>query len=111
MLSTRVPPLVRAVLVALVFFTGATTVRPVAGWPGPQASGPPAAALPDRLGDAEYWKLVSDISEPGGYFRITDNYTSNEREVGPLATMLREAGVKGGVYIGVGPEQNFSYIA
>jgi hypothetical protein len=111
MLSTRVPRLVRAALVALVLVAGTATVRPVSGWPGPQASGPPAASLPDRLGDAEYWKLASDISEPGGYFRITDNYTSNEREVGPLATMLREAGVKGGVYIGVGPEQNFSYIA
>ena len=39
-------------------------------------------ALPTRLSDAEFWKLVSDISEPGGYFRITDNFTSNEREVG-----------------------------
>jgi hypothetical protein len=67
-------------------------------------------ALPTRLSDAEFWKLVSDISEPGGYFRITDNYTSNEREVGMLVTMLRERGVKGGVYMGVGPEQNFSYI-
>src|SRR4051812_35290249 len=70
-----------------------------------------APALPARLSDAEFWKLVSEISEPGGYFRITDNYTSNEREVGVVATMLRQTGVKGGVYLGVGPEQNFSYIA
>lgn len=71
----------------------------------------PASSLPERLGDAEFWKLVSDISEPGGYFRITDNYTSNEREVGRLFTMLRSQGPAGGVYLGVGPEQNFSYIA
>jgi hypothetical protein len=32
-------------------------------------------------------------------------------EVGELSTMLRTAGIKGGVYMGVGPEQNFSYIA
>jgi hypothetical protein len=69
------------------------------------------ASLPERLSDADYWKLETDISEPGGYFRITDNFTSNEREVGQVFTMLREAGVKGGVYLGVGPEQNFSYIA
>jgi hypothetical protein len=68
-------------------------------------------ALPDKLTDAEFWKLASDISEPGGYFRITDNYTSNEREVGTVFTLLRETGVKGGVYLGVGPEQNFTYIA
>ncbi|MEP7307175.1 MAG: hypothetical protein ABJA98_16810 [Acidobacteriota bacterium] len=70
-----------------------------------------ATALPERLSDQEFWTLISDISEPGGYFRITDNYTSNEREVGQLASMLRETGVQGGVYLGVGPEQNLSYIA
>ena len=69
------------------------------------------AGLPDKLSDAEFWKLVSDISEPGGFFRITDNYTSNEREVGTLFTMLREQKVRGGVYMGVGPEQNYSYMA
>ena len=69
------------------------------------------AAQPTRLSDAEFWKLVTDISEPGGYFRITDNFTSNEREVGQLFSMLRSSGVAGGVYMGVGPEQNFTYIA
>jgi hypothetical protein len=63
------------------------------------------------LSDADYWKLMSDISEPGGYFRIEDNYTSNEMEVGLLYTMLRTSGVSGDVYMGVGPEQNFTYIA
>lgn len=75
------------------------------------AQGPAAASLPARLSDAEFWKLVTNISEPGGFFRITDNYTSNESEVGRLFTMLRARGVRGGVYLGVGPEQNFSYIA
>jgi hypothetical protein len=70
-----------------------------------------ASALPDRLTDTEFWTLVSDISEPGGYFQIADNYTSNEREVGQLFTMLGERGVRGGVYLGVGPEQNFTYIS
>ena len=67
--------------------------------------------LPTALSDSAFWKLVTDISEPGGYFRITDNFTSNEMEVGELFTMLRTTGVSGGVYIGVGPEQNLSYIA
>jgi Flp pilus assembly protein TadD len=89
------------------------------GWPGfgfiisevelrrTAAARPP----PSRLSDSAFWKLVGDISEPGGYFRITDNFTSNEGEVGELSTMLRATGVSGGVYIGVGPEQNLSYIA
>jgi hypothetical protein len=81
--------------------------------PARVAAGPrvAAAALPDKLSDSDFWKLETDISEPGGYFRIADNFTSNEGEVGQVMTMLRESGVKGGVYIGVGPEQNFSYIA
>ena len=75
------------------------------------ATAPAQMTLPARLSDADFWALVSDISEPGAYFRITDNYTSNERQVGQLFTMLRTNGVRGGVYMGVGPEQNFSYIA
>ena len=70
-----------------------------------------ASRLPDRLSDAEFWSLVDSISEPGGYFRIPDNFTSNEREIGQLFTMLRENGTRGGVYMGVGPEQNLTYIS
>jgi hypothetical protein len=66
--------------------------------------------LPDRLTDAEFWTLVGTISEPGGYFQM-DNWTSNEMEVGRLFSMLRADGHTGGVYLGVGPEQNLSYIA
>jgi hypothetical protein len=71
----------------------------------------PSDALPTRLTDAEFWKLQADISEPGGYFQIRDNFTSNEMEVGALFTMLHESNVAGDVYVGVGPEQNFTYIA
>jgi len=99
----RIPPRARRLrAVALAAAVVTSAVLTAAALP---------AALPDRLSDDEFWKTISDISEPGGYFRITDNFTSNEREVGQLSTMLREAGIKGGVYIGVGPEQNFSYIA
>ena len=36
-----------------------------------------AADLPARLGDQEYWQLLSDSSEPNGNFR-SDNLVSNE---------------------------------
>lgn len=78
------------------------------------ATTPASAAvstLPAKLGDGDYWKLVTDMSEPGGYFRIVDNFTSNEMEVGQLFTMIRQQKVSGGVFLGVGPEQNLSYIA
>ena len=66
--------------------------------------------IPNRLSDSELWRLTSEMSEPGGYFQ-SDNFTSNEESFPDIAAVL-EAGMEpGGVYLGVGPEQNFSYIA
>ena len=56
---------------------------------------------------------VVSLSEPGGYFD-TDNLISNERSylhVAPELEPLSRAAVRSGVYLGVGPDQNFSYIA
>jgi hypothetical protein len=50
------------------------------------------------------------LSEPGGYFD-SDNLISNETSYLHVIGKLRELGIKGGVYIGVGPDQSFSYIA
>ena len=72
---------------------------------------PVAGTLPGRLSDAEFWMLRQELSEPGGYFRIVDNYTSNEGDIGFIVTALQRAGIQGGVYVGVGPEQNLTYIA
>jgi hypothetical protein len=85
-------------------------VAPVPASAGAQAA-TATATLPQRLSDTEFWDLVSAISEPDGYFRIVDNFTSNEREIGTLFGMLQSRGTSGGVYMGVGPEQNLTYIA
>jgi hypothetical protein len=53
---------------------------------------------------------VAALSEPGGYFD-TDNLISNERSYLDVLPELKKRGVRGGAYIGVGPDQNFSYIA
>lgn len=53
---------------------------------------------------------IAQLSEPGGYFD-TDNLISNERSFLHVVPALREAKFAGGAYIGVGPDQNFSYIA
>jgi hypothetical protein len=50
--------------------------------------------------------LVEELSEEGGYFD-TDNLISNETAYVQVIPHLKPAG---GVYIGVGPEQNFHYI-
>lgn len=53
---------------------------------------------------------IAQLSEPGGYFD-TDNLISNEKSYLHVIPALRAAGLSGGAYIGVGPDQNFSYMA
>ena len=69
-----------------------------------------ATTLPSRLSDHEFWQLSSDASEPDGYFR-SDNLTSNETGFLRVVPELVARTKPGQVYLGVGPEQNFSYIA
>jgi hypothetical protein len=68
-----------------------------------------ADTLPAELGNEEFWKIVEDFSEPNGYFR-SDNLLSNESGLQDVIPKLKERIQPGGVYIGVGPEQNFTYI-
>src|SRR5262245_9459848 len=58
----------------------------------------------------EFAHLVARLSEPGGYFD-SDNLVSNETSYLHVLPALRTLEVKGGAYLGVGPEQGFSYIA
>ena len=74
------------------------------------AVGQTALALPDRLTDHEFWQFSVDMSEPGGYFR-SDNFLSNETGFQYVIPELLRTTKPGGVYLGVGPEQNFTYIA
>jgi len=54
--------------------------------------------------------LSARLSEPGGYFD-SDNLISNETSYLHVIGKLRELNISGGVYIGVGPDQSFSYIS
>jgi hypothetical protein len=63
-----------------------------------------------RLTDSSFAGLVSSLSEPNGYFD-SDNIITNEASYLQVAGQLRAVGTRGGVYVGVGPDQNFSYIA
>jgi hypothetical protein len=53
---------------------------------------------------------IERLSEQEGAFD-TDNLISNERSYLQVLPSLVGGGVSGGTYIGVGPDQNFSYIA
>src|SRR4029453_10094158 len=63
-----------------------------------------------KLSDDAFWKLIADFSEPGGSF-VSDNFVSNELAFQEVLTTLTDGRKPGGVYLGVGPEQNFTYIA
>ena len=71
------------------------------------AAAPPAAQ--SRPADS-FASRIAALSEPGGYFD-TDNLISNERSYLHVVPALQQARMTGGAYIGVGPDQNFSYIA
>ena len=62
------------------------------------------------VGQTDFARLIERLSEPGGFFD-TDNLISNERSYLHVLGKMREMGVTGGAYLGVGPGQNFSYIA
>jgi hypothetical protein len=68
-----------------------------------------ADTLPAQLSDEEYWKMITEFSEDGGYFRF-ENFLSNELGFQYVIPALKEITKPGGVYMGVGPEQNFTYI-
>jgi hypothetical protein len=67
-------------------------------------------ALPDTLTDRDFWALVTDLSEPDGEFR-SDNLLSNEISFQSVIPDLLRISKPSRVYLGVGPEQNFTYIA
>src|SRR2546428_2677432 len=64
--------------------------------------------LPKQLSDEAFWSMVTEFSEAGGYFR-SDNFVSNETAFQYVLKDLKRI-KPGGVYLGVGPDQNFTYI-
>jgi hypothetical protein len=67
------------------------------------------ASLPKHLSDAEFWRIVSEVSEPSGTFP-SDNFVSNETLFQEVIPRLMQNPRRGGAYLGVGPDQNFTYI-
>jgi hypothetical protein len=68
-----------------------------------------ADALPKQLSDRAFWQMIGEFSEPNGYFP-SDNVLSNERTYQEIIPELQKRRSPGGVYLGVGPDQNLTYI-
>ena len=69
-----------------------------------------AAAPPAALTDREFWSLSTESSEQDGFFR-SDNLLSNETSFQYVIPDLLKTVKPGRIYLGVGPEQNFTYIS
>src|SRR5947209_6770340 len=89
MIRTRIAPLIATVLFAPAIHAQST--------------------VPARLTDKELWQLNTEYSEANGYFR-SDNFLSNETGFQYVIPELKRLIQPGSVYLGVGPEQNFTYI-
>lgn len=71
---------------------------------------PAIGILPQQLSDAAFWKMIQDDSEVTQPFPF-QNYVSNEPKYAAAIRSLKRTVLPGGVFLGVGPEQNFNYIA
>ncbi len=104
----------------LVAILGLTAVFSLQAWPHAATAASPRAGavaplgvadtLPASLTDEEFWNLSQDSSEPNGQFQ-SDNLVSNEEFLQWVVPDLKARVPQSGVYLGVGPEQNFTYIA
>ncbi|HEX9002834.1 MAG TPA: hypothetical protein VGB07_23200, partial [Blastocatellia bacterium] len=74
-----------------------------------------SSALAQQKADAgekrnDFAQLVARLSEKAGYFG-SDNLVSNELTYQHVLGTLSKMNVTGGIYLGVGPDQNFTYMA
>lgn len=93
----RLSPLLLSLILSLIGFAASVAAQ--------------APAKPfESLSAAEFSRFSREMSEEGGYFR-SDNFTSNETPYLHIVEKLKQLSQGGGAYLGVGPEQNFTYIA
>jgi hypothetical protein len=121
---TALPHRSVAALLVLALGAGCGRSPPSAGaGPSPDASSSSATVAPAAASSAagassaappasgpSFGELVRTLSEPDGPF-LSDNIVSNETSYLQVASALAKSATSGGAYLGVGPEQNFTYIA
>jgi hypothetical protein len=95
---------------ALFLAAALALVAALRGWPSAPLAGSPVSTLPPQLTGPELWTLSAELSEPDGFFR-SDNLVSNELYMQRVIPDLMVLAKPGRAYLGVGPEQNFTYIA
>jgi hypothetical protein len=94
---------VRRTTLILATFAFATIASPV------RSTAQLTRSIPVALTDREFWDFFTTMSEEGGSFP-SENFVSNEQTYQHVIPTLKRTVTPGGVYLGVGPEQNFTYI-
>ena len=93
----------RPVFAAVIVVTITTLLPMLVGAMAVQSTG-----LPSEISDKDFWRMIVDLSERGGDFS-NENFVSNELQYQDVVPALKVTTKPGGVYIGVGPVQNFTY--
>ena len=92
-----------------IFGLGVALILVVAAATSPWTHEPPRAATTLDVSIEQFGRYLEQWSEPEGYFD-SDNFISNETSYLHVVDQLQKQVKPGGIYIGVGPDQNFSYI-
>ncbi len=102
----------RMIIVCALILIPSATLTAQTSAPITQAkkTDPPQISFPNDLSATEFTRLIREFSEEGGSF-YSDNLLSNETSYLHIVDKLKSLGASGGAYLGVGPEQNFTYIA
>jgi hypothetical protein len=99
----------------LVVAACASAALALVGWYAAATLDTSGERWPAELDDRQFWAMVQTFSEPDGVFNPvggyrSDNLISNERSLQQVMPALLHR-PRSGAYLGVGPEQNFTYIA
>jgi hypothetical protein len=98
-----------AVTLSVVGVLPSLPIPPLSVWCRAAEQDTLAVSGPKLLGDEEFWRITQDFSERAGTFQ-SDNLLSNERWFQHVVPSLVQRARQNRVYVGVGPEQNFTYI-
>ncbi len=94
---------------SLVFVTGLVLALLLGVSTVPWTHEQPLAAADVQVSNEQFRRNIDEWSEPEGYFD-SDNFISNETSYLHVVDQLQQRVKPGGIYLGVGPDQNFSYI-
>jgi len=94
---------------SLVFVAGLVLALLAGAGTIPWTHEQPRAAADVQVTIEQFRQYIDQWSEPEGYFD-SDNFISNETSYLHVVEQLQQRVKPGGIYLGVGPDQNLSYI-